>query len=157
MLLFNLLKKGALPDKHDTSPVFKRFFLLCEINQRLTLPAQLVKIIYMFCRGGLAQLARVPDWQSGGHEFESRILHHSNQIRTHSLLEMRSDLWFAALKYTHGYVRTVNPSPLLNMYFLNIFLLTFCELYLTLALFITRITTSAFSFLLSSMFLNIVC
>ena len=30
---------------------------------------------YLVCFGALAQLARVPDWQSGGHRFDSDMLH----------------------------------------------------------------------------------
>ncbi len=31
--------------------------------------------VYFCCYGGLAQLARAPRWQRGGHRFESDILH----------------------------------------------------------------------------------
>jgi hypothetical protein len=43
------------------------------------------KIFYIFAiHGALAQLARVPDWQSGGHEFDPRTLHLENQGFKHS-------------------------------------------------------------------------
>jgi hypothetical protein len=41
--------------------------------------AQQVQFFYSFILGALAQLARVLDWQSKGHRFDSGMLHVKNQ------------------------------------------------------------------------------
>ncbi len=48
---------------------------------------------------GYSSAGRVLDWQSRGHGFEPRYLHHQ---KTASEANFRSGLFFALLKYTQG-------------------------------------------------------
>jgi hypothetical protein len=75
-------------------------FALHSLNLILTHRPIAVRIISEFF-GGLAQLARVPDWQSGGREFESHILHQKSSFYRAFLF---STIRFAASRIHHAII-----------------------------------------------------
>lgn len=60
-----------LPERADPITFFRLFS-----SSSLIFPETMVYYIPSIDHGVLAQLARAPRWQRGGHEFKSHILHH---------------------------------------------------------------------------------